>query len=197
MTKRDLTDDKVDEPIVGDQMKKIAEALEKSKQQALRQDQPSNRASAARAPRQDREAETREADATPLTWRPADVLPDPPQKDGWVHRWVRGSSRGELDSVNMARAVREGWQPVSAEDYPEISMQMFNKGESIGTIEFGGLILCRMPVELAKARDKYYTDLSLNQINSINARLREEQESDGRVKYENESRSRVNALPPR
>ena len=53
---------------------------------------------------------------------------------------------------------------------------MFNKGRSIGTgIEFGGLILCRMPVELAKARDKYYKDLSLNQINSINARLREEQ----------------------
>jgi hypothetical protein len=74
---------------------------------------------------------------------------------------------------------------------------MYNRGESTNTIEFGGLILCRLPVERAKARAKYYEEISLRQINSVNARLREDQEQDGRVKYTNEGTSIVNNRPPR
>lgn len=188
MTKRDLTETSVDEPILGDQLKKIAASLDKQKERTLSQGgKSSDRAVASRAPRQDREMETREAESAPLSWRPADVLPDPPQKEGWVHRWVRGSTRGEIDSVNMAKAMREGWRPCAAEDYPEISLAMYNKGESVGTIEFGGLILCRMTKEMADARNAYYEEMSLRQINSINTRLREESEQEGRVRYENES----------
>jgi len=188
---RDLTDG-ADDPVLGDQMKKIAEALDRQRQEQLSE----SRNTQSRAPRADREMETREAEAAPQSWRPADVLPDPPQKEGWVHRWVRGSSRGEIDSVNMAKAMREGWRPVSAKDYPEISLQMYNKGEAIDTIEFGGLILCRMPLETAKGRDEYHKKLSLAQINSVNARIREEQDNEGRVRYENESKMKVNDLSP-
>lgn len=187
MAGRKLDGPEVDEPVLGDQLKKIAETLDKQREQSLSQDKSSGRASASRAPRQDREMETRSADEAPLSWRPADVLPDPPQKEGWVHRWVRGSTRGEIDTVNMAKAMREGWRPVVAGDYPEISLAMYNKGESVGTIEFGGLILCRMPKEMADARNRYYEEMSLRQIDSINTRLREEQDTENRVRYENES----------
>jgi hypothetical protein len=178
---------------LGDQMKKIAASLDKQAEESLRV----SRSASERAPRTPRSAETRDADLAQQTWRPADSLPDPPQRDGWVHRWVRGSSRGEIDSVNMARSMREGWRPCAAEDYPEIVATMYNRGESTNTIEFGGLILCRLPVERAKARAKYYEEISLRQINSVNARLREDQEQDGRVKYTNEGTSIVNNRPPR
>lgn len=74
---------------------------------------------------------------------------------------------------------------------------MYNSGESTDTIEFGGLILCRMPVETDKARKAYHENLSMRQINSVNQRLREEQAQDNRVKYHNEGSSLVNNLPPR
>ncbi len=198
MSSKDITNTGDDTPVLGGQMKKIAEALDKQASKSLTHAEPaSDRASAARAPRSSREADTREAQATPQSWKPADVLPDPPQKDGFIHRWVRGSSRGEIDSVNMARSMREGWRPCSAADYPEITATQYNRGETTDTIEFGGLILCRMPVETAKARNQYYKNLSLRQIQSVDQRLKEEQQAEGRVRYVSESASIVNNLPPR
>lgn len=196
MPKNTLDGSLDDQPVIGETAKKIAEMLDNQKSASLSNTKSGNRAVESRAPRSNRDMETREADLTPQTWRPADVLPDPPQRDGWVHRWVRGSSRGQVDSVNVARAMREGWRPCSASDYPEIALQMFNNGESVDTIEFGGLILCRLPVETANQRNNYYKNLSLAQINSVNQRLREEAEEEGRVRYDNRSRSTVNDIAP-
>lgn len=181
---------------LGDQMKKIAVALDKDKAESLTLPQSSEEENEdSRSPRSTREMETRTAQAAPLTWRPADVLPDPPQRPGWVHRWVRGSSRGELDSVNMARAMREHWRPCSPSDYPEIVEQMPGSSNK-DSIEFGGLILCRMPAEVAKQREEYYKRLSLRQVQSVNARLKEEEGVETRVRYINEGESLVNTLPP-
>lgn len=197
MSKKDLTSTDGDTPALGNTMKIIADALDKQGAKSPIHSQPSERATESRAPRSSREGDLREASATPLTWKPADSLPDPPQKDGFVHHWVRGSSRGEIDSVNMAKAMREGWRPCEAADYPEITVAMYNRGESTNTIEFGGLILCRMPVEVAAARTDYYTKLAMRQISSVNTRLREEEQGESRVKYANESNSIVNNLSPR
>jgi len=197
MPRGKLTDTEDNQENLGGQMKKIAEALDRQKRQSLDDAEQTGRNSESRSPRQGRDADTREASATPQSWKPADVLPDPPHRDGYVHRWVRGSSRGQLDGVNMAKAMREGWRPCSASDYPEITVAMYNSGESTDTIEFGGLILCRMPVETDKARKAYHENLSMRQINSVNQRLREEQAQDNRVKYHNEGSSLVNNLPPR
>ena len=179
---------------IGEQMAKLAEQLDKQKETVVQGG--SGRNSDARAPRETREMTSREADAAPKTWRPADVLPDPPQRDGFVHRWVRGSSRGEQDAVNVARAMREGWRPCVAEDYPEVVAEMFGRSESSTTIEYGGLILCRLPIELAKQRQAYFDGLSTRQITSVNQRLAEEQRDENRIKYENGSRSVVNSVAP-
>lgn len=134
----------------------------------------------ARSPRSTREMETREeADYAEETWQPAAVLPDPPQRDGWVHRWVRGSSRGETDKMNMARAIREGWVPCQASEYPEVIEAMIGEDRGRNLIEYGGLILCRISKAKKAARDKYFKDLSLRQVDSVNQKLREFEHSEG------------------
>lgn len=194
MARKSLTNTEDESPALGDQMKKIAAALDNAKAKSLTHTQ-SDEDDDPRDPRSTRQMDTRDAELAPLTWRPADVLPDPPQREGWVHRWVRGSTRGELDSVNMARAMREHWRPCSPSDYPEIVEQMPGSSNK-DSIEFGGLILCRIPAELARQRQEYYKRLSLRQINSVNARLLEEQGTETRVRYINEGESVVNNLPP-
>lgn len=190
----DLMGESKNQGNLGDQMAAIAKLLDKKTEDEVEDSQGRN--SSARAPRATREMASREAGAAAQSWRPADVLPDPPQRKGWVHRWVRGSSRGELDAVNMARSMREGWRPCSAEDYPEIVAQMFGRSESSSTIEFGGLVLCRMPVEMAKARARYHEDLAQRQISSVNERLAEEQRDENRIKFLNDSRSVTNRVAP-
>lgn len=178
---------------LAEQMLKLKIALDK--QEEARQD--SRKSSlGARTPRSTREMETREeADYAEETWQPAAVLPDPPQRDGWVHHWVRGSSRGETDKMNMARAIREGWVPCQASEYPEVIEAMIGEDRGRNLIEFGGLILCRLSTAKKAARDKYFKNLSLRQIDSVNQKLRDYEHSEGgALKVLNSSSSNVKGL---
>lgn len=172
----------------GEQMARIAKALDNAKTNPVKDRQSGSDSD--RDPRSTRDMETREADLAEETWKPAGVLPDPPQRDGWVHRWVRASSRGELDKVNMARAMQESWRPCAASDYPEIVEQLTGEDRGRNLIEYGGLVLCRMPKKMAQARDRYFEQKARAQINAVNARLRDEEAQEQRVKFLNDSSSR-------
>ena len=176
-----------------DIMKSLADTIDNSKKMEFNDSVLGSETGSLRATR---DMETREADEAEQTWRPADVLPDPPQRPGWVHRWVRGASRGEVDKLNMAKAMREGWRPCAATDYPEIIEAMPFGGASTDLIEFGGLILCRMTEKMAKQREKYFRDKAMRQINSVNDRLKEEARQEGNVAILNESKSIRNKINP-
>jgi hypothetical protein len=60
--------------------------------------------------------------------------------------------------------MREGWVPVKAADHPEL-MMMGNA--ATGNVEIGGLMLCKMPKEMAIARDEYYQNQAKNQMDSV------------------------------
>ena len=68
--------------------------------------------------RASRDDETREAESREAPWLPPSVLPDPNQRPGIVHRWVRTASMGQPDPVNISQSFREGWTPVNGADYP-------------------------------------------------------------------------------
>ena len=70
--------------------------------------------------RQNRELETREKTARKKSWSRPTVLPDPMPQDGYKFHWVRVSTMGQPDSTNVSSKLREGWEPVRAEDHPEI-----------------------------------------------------------------------------
>ena len=111
-----------------------------------------------RASREPRELETRKNETRDVSWEPASILPDPSPQDGWVFRWVRTSMVGNPDNTNVSKKFREGWEPVRAEDHPELHIMSDHKSEwgSKGNIEVGGLLLCKSPEEVVEKRRDYY-----------------------------------------
>jgi hypothetical protein len=70
--------------------------------------------------RLDRELETRTKTTRKKAWTRPTVLPDPTPEDGYTYHWVRISTNGQSDATNISSKIREGWEPVRAQDHPEI-----------------------------------------------------------------------------
>jgi len=117
--------------------------------------------------RKPREADSREAGERVKSWEPPQVLPDPAPQDGWVFRWIRTSIMGNQDNVNASKRFREGWEPVRAEDHPEMMLTPDRGSEYAGNIEVGGLLLCKTSEENFKQRSDYYSDLARRQTNRL------------------------------
>ena len=98
-----------------------------------------------------------------VVYQPASSLPEPNPEPGVVFRWIATHVMGQADPTNVSKKLREGWEPCKVEDHPEMAMFA---GKS-GNIEIGGLMLCRMPEELANARSVYYDNQSQRQMESV------------------------------
>jgi hypothetical protein len=136
-----------------------------------------------RSVRIERQAESRPSD----TWLPQSSLPVPEPKDGWVFRWIRTSSLGRSDNTNVSRQFREGWEPVKAEDHPELMVMSDINSQFKGNVEVGGLLLCKAPLERMKKREKYFQDLSDRQIDGVDRNYL--RENDPRMPLLNPERS--------
>ena len=95
---------------------------------------------------------------------PPTALPDPTPEPGYVYRWVATHVLGQHEPTNVSRKFRDGWEPVKAADHPEL---MITGSEKTGNVEIGGLMLCKMPIEKARARDEYYEQQAQNQMDSV------------------------------
>ncbi len=115
-----------------------------------------------------RELESRETEVRPIDrWAPPQLLPTPDPREGWAHRWVRTSTLGSADPMNISAKRREGFEPVKAEDYPELMSHASVDGQFKGSIEIGGLVLCRAPAEFMKQRAEHYSKLNSSQMESV------------------------------
>lgn len=125
----------------------------------------------ARAPR---ELETREKMERPKQWMPPQLLPDPTPEPGYAYRWIRIASLGKDDATNISGKLREGWEPVKASDHPEIRLFGSNNVRFPDSVEVGGLLLCKTPVEFTDQRNAYYRNQAEAQMNSVdNTYMRE------------------------
>lgn len=129
--------------------------------------------------------ETREAEERPMTWRPPELLPDPEPEEGFTFRWIRISSHGQSDAGNLSTKLREGWVPVKVKDHPEVHIA----GNSKGEIEFGGLMLCKMPTEMVQQRNAYYNGQAQQQMQSVDNHFM--RQSDSRMPLFNDRRTKV------
>ena len=122
-----------------------------------------------------RDVQERDSDVRPSdSWVPASVIPDPAPQDGWVFRWVRTSILGHSDATHTSRMFREGWEPVRAEDHPELRLESDLGSKFKGNIEVGGLLLCKAPEGKMRARSKHFQKVADNQMESVdNNYLRE------------------------
>lgn len=94
---------------------------------------------------------------------PPSALPDPTPEPGYVYRWVMTHVLGQADPTNVSRKMREGWEPVKAADHPELMLP----ASANGNVEIGGLMLCKMPTEVARSRDEYYQTQAKAQMESV------------------------------
>lgn len=124
-----------------------------------------------------REMETREAESRIESWKPPSLLPDPAPSSDWVFRWVRKSIRGESDPSNVSMRLREGWTVARSEDHPEIMADIILNESKSGTIEIGGLILCKTARHMAEQRNRYYEQMTAKQADAVNNNLMKEQDS--------------------
>jgi len=124
--------------------------------------------------RDKRELTTRASTTRPTKWLPPQLLPDPAPEAGYAFRWVRISTLNKDDATNISSKLREGWEPVKASDHPEIRLFGTDDKRFPDSVQVGGLLLCKTPVEFVDQRNAYYANQAESQMQSVdNTYMRE------------------------
>jgi len=137
--------------------------------------------------RKSRSAETRIAAERPKQWAPAELLPEPDKQAGFAYRWIRTSTLNEADPRNLSAKLREGWEPVKAEEQPNLQLLADPNSRFKGNIEVGGLLLCKTPVEMVDQRNNYYAKQAETQTEAVDNNFM--RQSDARMPLFKESKS--------
>lgn len=117
--------------------------------------------------RASRDSETRETSQRKKAWTPASRVPSPNREDGYSYRWVRTATLGQADNTNVSAKFREGWEPVRADEHPELMVQSDIDSRFEGNVEVGGLLLCKNSKENVESRKDYYAEMNRRQIESV------------------------------
>ena len=136
-----------------------------------------------------RASQTREKSEKKKVWSPPSSLDAPTAPDGYRHRWIRAETLGYNDTKNVAASLREGYELVRADEYPDGDFPTLNDGKFAGVIQVGGLLLARIPEEIAKQIEAYYDRQTKEKEEAINNDLMKEKQSG--MKFSSESNSRV------
>ena len=136
-----------------------------------------------------RASETRSKTERPKVWTPPSSLDAPPAPDGFRHRWIRAESLGFDDTKNVAGRLRSGYELVRADEYPDHEYPSIKDGKYAGVIGVGGLVLARVPEEIAKSREEYFARRTQEREDAIaNDPLKEQHPS---MPISNERQTRV------
>ena len=102
-----------------------------------------------------RAANIRSKTERPKEYKPPSSLDAPPAPDGFRHRWIRAESMGFNDTKSIHGRLRSGYELVRADEYDSEEYPVVVDGKHAGVIGVGGLLLARIPEELAQQRVDY------------------------------------------
>jgi hypothetical protein len=102
-------------------------------------------------------------------------LDAPPAPEGFKHRWIRTEVMGFDDRKNISSRLREGWELVRGEEYPDFDIPTIDDGKHAGVIGVGGLLLARIPVEVVDERNDYFRGITRDQMSAVDNDLAREQ----------------------
>ena len=125
--------------------------------------------------RNPRNSQTREKTSRNTPWRPPSTLDAPPPPEGFVHRWIRESVMGYDDKKNLSARLREGFELVRADEYPDFEAPTIQDGKHAGVIGVGGLVLARFPQDTRDQRTNYYRQQTADQMTAVDNDLMREQ----------------------
>ena len=135
-----------------------------------------------------RSENSREKQKRTQPWRPPSSLDAPDAPPGFKHRWIRSETLGVDDKKNMAGRLREGFELVRADEYPEFPSPTIENGKHAGVIGVGGLLLARIPEEIVKEREDYFKSQTKAQEDSIDNNLFKEQHRSMPISVDRQSR---------
>ena len=135
-----------------------------------------------------RAAETRSKTERPKEYKPPSSLDAPPAPDGFRHRWIRAESMGFNDTKNIHGRLRSGYELVRADEYDTDQYPVVLDGKYAGVIGVGGLLLARIPEELAQARMDYQARQTEGQDESIENDLLRDQDKRMPIKVDRNSK---------
>ena len=124
----------------------------------------------------------------PKVWAPPSYLDTPNAPDGFRHRWVRTEILGFVDTKNIQGRLRSGYELVRADEYPEEDFPAITDGKYAGVIGHGGLVLTRVPEEIAQQRTEYYAQQAQDQQAAIDADLAKEQHKSMPINVDRDTR---------
>ena len=141
-----------------------------------------------RAPRA---TKTRAAKPRRKLWQPPSMLDAPSPPEGYVHRWIRAEVRGFDDRKNISARIREGWELVRKEEYPEFEAPTIDSGRYEGVFGVGGLLLARIPVEIVDERTDYFLQRNAEAMQAVDNDLMKETQHHSMAIQKPERQSRV------
>ena len=137
-----------------------------------------------------RAAVTRSKTERPKEYKPPSSLDAPPAPDGFRHRWIRAESLGFNDSKNIHGRLRSGYELVRADEYSDgESYPIVMDGKYAGVIGVGGLLLARIPEELAQSRVDYQKRQTEGQDEAVENDLLKDQDKRMPMKFERSSKN--------
>ena len=133
--------------------------------------------------------QTRSKSERPKVWVPPSSLDAPPAPDGFRYRWIRAEVQGFQDTTNVQSRVREGYELVRAEEVQNASdYPVIDNGKYKGVIGVGGLLLAKVPVEIAKQRQEYMTNRHRDRSQAVENDLMKEQDQRMPINVDRQSR---------
>ena len=135
-----------------------------------------------------RASQTRDKESKPKVWTPPSSLDAPPAPNGFRHRWVRAESLGFNDTKNVSGRLRQGYELVRSDEYPDADYPIVEDGKYAGVIGVGGLVLTRVPEEIAKQRQDYYAKQGMEQVEALDNDLMKEQHQSMPINIDRQSR---------
>ena len=136
-----------------------------------------------------RASQTRAKEELKKVWTPPNSLDAPPAPTGFRHQWIRAEILGQSDAKNVASSLREGWELVRGDEYPDSQYPTMQEGRYAGVIGVGGLLLARIPEEIALQIDEYYKKQTRDKEEAVENNLMKEQHPS--MRFTNESNTRV------
>jgi hypothetical protein len=95
---------------------------------------------------------------------------------------------GSDDSKNVTGKLRSGWEFVRADEYPNENYPSITSGKYAGVIGVGGLVLARIPEELAKQREAYYQQMTQDRNDALENDVLKEQHPSMPINQERQTR---------
>ena len=133
--------------------------------------------------------QTRSKTERPKVWVPPSSLDAPPAPDGFRYRWIRAESLGFDDSKNIQGRLRSGYELVRAEEVENASdYPVLDTGKYKGVIGVGGLLLAKVPDEIAAARTAYVKKRADGMDEAIENDLMREQHKSMPINVDRQSR---------